>query len=450
MSSSLRKIIGYMENPAKTDNGNLISYYECDANMVDAEFSLAQKIYQTKSGREARKNDVIAYQIRQAFKPGEITPEEANRLGYELAMRFTKGQHAFIVCTHIDKAHCHSHIIINSVTLDCTKKFRDFLGSGKAVGRLSDTICIENGYSVIAEPKKYQGLSYNKWQEKQGIANKPSHRDMLRQAIDTALHKQPTNFSDLLELLKQSGIEVRQRGKNWRLKAAGWQNFARLDRLGDGYSEAELKAFLTSDRMNKPKEKINLLVDIQQKIAEGKGVGYSRWASVFNLKQLAKTYNYLNENNLLSYDELAFRTATATQKYDELSGTIKAAESRMADIAELKTHIINYHKTRDIFAAYKKSGYSKRFAAEHESALLLHRTAKKYFDSLGLKKLPAVKNLQVEYAKLLAEKKAAYSEYRQVKKDKQELLTVKMNVDNLLEVSDGNEKNMQRQVETER
>ena len=150
-----------MENPKKTDNGRLISCYECDSRIADAEFAYSKKIYQTKSGREPKKNDVIAYQIRQSFKPGEIRPEEANRLGYELAMRFTKGQHAFIVCTHIDKAHCHSHIIFNSVNLDCTRKFRDFLGSGKAIGRLSDTICIENGYSVIAEPKKYQGLSYD-------------------------------------------------------------------------------------------------------------------------------------------------------------------------------------------------------------------------------------------------------------------------------------------------
>jgi len=441
-----------MENHEKTDNGRLISCYECDSRIAAAEFAFSHRIYQTKSGREPKKNDVIAYQIRQSFKPGEITPEEANRLGYELAMRFTKGRHAFIVCMHIDKAHCHSHIIFNSVTLDCTRKFRDFLGSGKAVGRLSDTICIENGYSVIVEPKKHQSLSYNKWQEKQVISDKPSHRDVLRRAIDMALQKQPANLSDLLELLKKSGIEVSQRGKNCRLKAAGWQNFACLARLGEGYSEAELRANIAGGRTQKQKsqEKINLLVDIQQKLAEGKGGGYAKWATVFNLKQMAKTYNYLNENNLLSYDELASKTAAATKKYDELLAQIKAAESRMAEISELKTHIINYHKTREIYAAYKKSGYAKKFAVEHESALLLHKAAKQYFDGLGLKKLPTVKSLQAEYAKLLAEKKAAYGEYRQAKKDKQELLTVKMNVDNLLEVSDSKKKNRQREAAAER
>ncbi len=381
VNSAISKIIDYMENSEKTDNGRLISCYECDSRIADAEFAYSKKIYQTKSGRELRSNDVIAYQIRQSFKPGEITPEEANRLGYELAMRFTKGRHAFIVCTHIDKAHCHSHIIFNSVNLDCTGKFRDFLGSGKAIGRLSDAICIENGYSVIAEPKRYRGLSYNRWQEQQGIEKNLTYRDVLRQAIDKALEQQPSDFFDLLELLKQSGVEVSRRGKSRRLKADGWKQFARLDSLGEGYSETELKAALASGRIAKPKskEKINLLVDIQQKLAEGKGGAYSCWASVFNLKQIAKTCNYLNENDLLSYEELAEKTVAATKRYDELLTQIKAAEKRMAEIAALKTQVINYHKTREIYAAYKKSGYAKKYAAEHESALLLYKAARKYF-----------------------------------------------------------------------
>ncbi len=446
---AISQIIDYMDNPEKTDNGRLISSYECDSRIADAEFAYSKRIYQTKSGRDVKSNDIIAYQIRQSFKPGEITPEEVNRLGYELAMRFTKGQHAFIVCTHIDRQHLHNHIIFNSTNLECNRKFCNFWGSSKAVRRLSDTICIENGYSVIAEPKQRRGLSYNKWQEQQGIEKKPSHRDMLRQAIDNALEQQPADFSNLLELLRSDNIEVSQRGKNWRLKGAGWKQFVRLDSLGEGYSEAVLKAALASGRTAKPKEKINLLVDIQQKLAEGKGGGYAKWASVFNLKQLAKTYNYLNENNLLSYEELAGRTAAASERFNELSSRIKAAESRMAEIAVLKTHIINYSKTRDVYVAYRKAGYSKKFAAEHESALLLHKAAKKAFNDLGLKKLPTVKSLQAEYAQLLADKKEAYGEYRQTREEMKQLLTVKANVDNLLEIEDSKQKEKTIQKEPE-
>ena len=96
---------------------------------------------------------MIAYHLRQSFAPGEITPEEANRLGYELAVRFTKGDHAFIVATHTDRHHIHNHIIFSAVNLDYDRKFRDFQGSKKTLGRLSDMICLENGYSVIKHPK---------------------------------------------------------------------------------------------------------------------------------------------------------------------------------------------------------------------------------------------------------------------------------------------------------
>ena len=105
---------------------------------------------------------MIAYHLRQSFKPGEITPELANKIGYDLAMSLTKGKHAFIVCTHVDKQHIHSHIVFNSTAIDCTRKFRNFWRSSFAVRRISDMLCLENGLSVIAEPKPSRG-SYGAW-----------------------------------------------------------------------------------------------------------------------------------------------------------------------------------------------------------------------------------------------------------------------------------------------
>lgn len=93
----------YAKNPDKTEDGEYISAYACDAKTADSEFLLSKRQYRQLTGRE-QASDVIAYQIRQSFKPGEVTPEEANQLGYEFAKRFTKGDHAFIVCTHTDKS----------------------------------------------------------------------------------------------------------------------------------------------------------------------------------------------------------------------------------------------------------------------------------------------------------------------------------------------------------
>ena len=436
--TAISDILDYVENPGKTDGGRLITSYQCDSRIADAEFLFAKRQYIAKTGRHRGADDVLAYQIRQSFVPGEITPEEANRLGYDLAMRFTKGKHAFIVCTHIDKAHIHNHIIWNSTTLDCSRKFRNFWGSTKAVRRLNDTICIENGYSIVENPKR-RGKSYDKW-----LGDKPPcHRDRLRMAIDAALEKKPHDLEALLALLREAGIEVSPRGKSIRLKAPGRKYYVRLDAdsMGEGYSVDALMEVLSGKRTHVPcqknirqpdRSKVNLLVDIQAKLQAGKGAGYARWASVFNLKQMAQTLNYLTEHGLLDYADLTARADEATSRYNSLSGQIKAAEQRMAEIAVLKTHIINYSKTREVYVAYRKAGYSKKFRAEHESEILLHHAAKKYFDGLGLKKLPTVKSLQAEYAALLAEKKSAYADYRKTRDEMRELLTVRANVDRLM------------------
>ena len=436
--TAISDILGYVENPEKTDGGRLISSYQCDSRIADAEFLFSKRQYIAKTGRHRGADDVLAYQIRQSFAPGEITPEEANRLGRELAMRFTKGKHAFVVCTHVDKAHIHNHIIFNSTSLDCSRKFRNFWGSTKAVRRLNDTICVENGYSIVENPRPH-GKSYNKW-----LGEKPlCQRDQLRMAIDAALEKKPADLEALLALLREMGIEVSPRGKSIRLKAPGGKKFIRLDAdsMGEGYSVDALLEVLSGERTHVPgtkkarqpnPSKVNLLVDIQAKLQAGKGAGYARWASVFNLKQMAHTLNYLTEHGLLEYAVLAARTNEATARCNGLLDQIKAAEQRMAEIAVLKSHIINYSKTRDVYVAYRKAGYSKAFRAEHESEILLHQAAKKYFDGLGLKKLPTVKSLQAEYAALLAEKKSAYADYRKARDEMRELLTVKANVDRLM------------------
>lgn len=252
-----------------------------------------------------QENDIIAYQIRQSFKPGEVSPEEANRISYEFAERFLKGSHAFIVCTHTDKSHIHNHIYWNSTTLDCTRKFSNFIGSYRAVRKLSDLICAEHRLSVIENPKKH-GLSYNKWL---GGHDKLSNRDLLRMAIDAALEKKPKDFDALLALLKSSGYTVSRKGR-LSLRHENQKQSIRLDSLGEGYS--------------------------------------------------------------------------------------------------------------------------KKYLSEHESDIIIHKAAKKAFDDFGLQKLPAVKSLNEEFAKLLTEKKAAYADYHKTHEQVRELMIHKANAAYLL------------------
>lgn len=434
LAQTLRDRTDYAQNPDKTDGYKLISSFECDHKTMANEFLLSKRQYRILNGR-TQKNDVIAYQVRQSFKPGEVTPEEANRIGYEFAKRFLKDRFAFVVCTHIDKAHIHNHIIWNSTALDGKRKYRDFQRSALAVRKLSDQICTEHNLSVIEKPAG-KNKPYNIWL---GEEPKVSHREQIRLAIDSALSKQPESFEDLLSKLEETGCEIKRR-KTPSIRINSVHRFARFDTLGPGYSAEELRAIIAGAKKatqfkkrhsSKPKA-VSLLVDIQQKMQQGRGPGYEHWAKSFILKQMAQTVLYLQEHNLLNYADLAEKADGSSERFRKLSAQIKNAETRMAEISVLRTHIVNYAKTREVYVGYRKAGYSKKYLAAHEADILLHKAAKKYFDEVGIQKLPSVKSLNNEYSELIAKKKEAYADYRQTREEMRELLVVKANVDRIL------------------
>ena len=429
VAACLKSRTDYAQNPDKTEHGELISSYECSPLTVDEEFMLSKRQYELVTGRR-QKSDVIAYQIRQSFKPGEITAEEANKVGYELAMRFTKGKYAFIVATHTDREHIHNHIIYNSTALDSTRKFRDFLLSGLAVQRLSDLICLEHQLSVI-EIKPYRER-----QKRTLYPPRESNRDKLCAVIDNILlNEKPASFEGFLQKLEQQGYEIK-RGKYTSVKGTRQKRFIRFRTLGAGYSEDEIKAVIAGEAEHRPHQKqppkeqpFHLLVDIQAKLSEGKSEGYARWAKRYNLKEMSKTLIFLQENKIGSIEEMQERVDAATAHYHELGDSIKDSENRLAEIAVLKAHIINYAKTRPVYDAYRKTGYSKHFLEGHRAEITLHKAAKAAFDEANLKKLPKVKELDTEYSKLLTEKKALYPDYRKAKEEMQELLRAKRNVE---------------------
>ena len=293
-----------------------------------------------------------------------------------------------IVATHKDKQHIHNHIIFHSVNLDCDRKFRNFFNSTRALHRLSDTICIENGYSIVADPKRH-GQAYNKWL---GDRAKLPQREAIRILIDDALAQKPADLDALLELLKAVGCEIK-RGKQISIRGPGQTRFKRLDTLGEAYDLPALTAILAGERQHQPRQqrqspdvtvpKVNLLVDIQAQLRAGKGHGYERWAKRFNIKQIAQTLNYLTETGLLEYSELKEKADQAEARCNGLQSHLQETEAKLTANAVLQTHILNYIKTREIYAAYHQSGYSKKFLAEHESEIALHRAAKKAFNELG-------------------------------------------------------------------
>lgn len=447
IAQSLGDRTDYAKNPEKTDKGELVTGYQCDPMTVDEEFMLSKRQYEQITGRRQR-HEVIAYQIRQSFKPGEITPEEANRLGQELALRFTKGKYAFIVATHTDRAHVHNHIVFNSTSIDGTRKFKNFWLSGIALQKVSDLICLENGLSVIT-PKPYRERA-----KRTDYPRRVKNRDVLCEDIDAVLQKKPESFEAFLQELRALDYEIKC-GKHISVKGKNQARFIRLSSLEEGYTEADLRAHFLGQQEHKPREKcnhrtdarpFNLVIDIQSKL-QNKGAGYQRWASVYNLKQMSKTLLFLRDHKIENLEQLDQLVRQQTAKRDALLSSIQQSEKRLAEIGTLKKHIINYSKTRATYEEYRKAGYSKKFLESHREEITIHKAAKAAFDELGVKKLPRVKDLSIEYAEVLAAKKQTYAEYRLAKNDAQELLIAQQNIASLYDAERKEEDQKRRKDE---
>lgn len=446
VGTAITDIIDYVKNPEKTDHGRLITSWQCDSRIADSQFFYSKQQYIRNTGRVRGADDVIAYHLRQSFRPGEITPEEANRLGCELAKRFTKGSHAFIVCTHIDKAHVHNHIIWAATTLDEKKKFRNFWGSTKAVRRLNDTICFENGYSIVENPKG-TGLTYDKWL---GDEKKPSHRERICAAIDDALTQNPASFDALLELLKQAGYTVKD-GKVPSLLGGDQKNFIRMDTLGENYTPEVLRSVIKGQRVHTPKKikvtqskaegKIDLIIDFQSAVHSGKGPGFENWAKRFNMKQASKTVLYLQEHGLTSYAGLESLYDELSHNCNTLRKEVRLLDDAIQENAITQKQIRNYARTRRVYDGYIRAGYSKKYLEEHEGDILIHKAAKKYFNDKGMEKLPAMQELKEENIALVAKRKTINSQYRKAKADKEKLQIVKANFDAVM-MKDGSSRSI--------
>lgn len=435
IAQCLKDRTDYAKNGEKTEQGRYISSYACNAEIAEKEFARSKSEYLRLTGRRP-KGEIIAYQIRQSFKPGEILPEEANAVGYETALRFTKGNHAFIVATHTDKTHIHNHIIFNSTNLSCDRKFRDSWFIALALQRLSDQVCLEHGLSVI-KPRKV-----SEREKRTTYPERASFRDKIREDIDNALLEKPKSMEEFLYLLEKKEYEIKK-GKYVSIRGKGQKRFVRLQALGEGYTQEDLENRIQKaeeipvnekgkNRNATVKKEFDMLIDIQKKLQQGKGAGYAKWATVYNVKQMAQTLLFLQERDVRDYESLDEKTGEATARFHELSAEIKAAEKRLHEIAALKTHILDYIKTRDAYVDYRKAGYSKKFLEEHREEITLHQAAKKAFNELQITQLPKVKELSEEYGKVLAKKKELYAGYRQVKKEMQEYVTAKHNIDTFL------------------
>ena len=422
--------LNYIMNPKKTDGGILVSTYACSPETAADEFMLFRQEYQQNTGR-TQENEVIGYHVRQAFKPDEITPEDANEIGKELASRMTDGQFAYVVATHIDKHHIHNHIIICSTDLEGQHKYRDVKQSAKDLAQISDSLCREHSLSVIQNPQD-KTVSYEKWQ---GNQRKFTHRDELRMIIDAALRMQPDGFDALMRLLEDIGCLIK-RGAQISIKPPEGERFIRLDTLGPEYDEASLRRTLARDHVHIPKiprgdfngSQVKRLIGIEAKLRAGRGKGYQVWAERNNIDAKAQMIIFLKDHHISSVEELNDQIQELTDQQKELKASIREKQNRMKEINQQRQAIRDYSRTKEVYIQYRESGWSVKFYQDHRQEIEDHKNAQAVYSSLD-GKIPTLKELTAEYDGLKERKENDQAVLNELKPKLSDLKHIRYNYD---------------------
>ena len=439
IKSTLSKALDYIENPDKTDGKMLVSSFGCSYETADIEFeyTLSQAL---------QKGNNLAFHLIQSFEPGEVDYQKAHEIGKQLADAVTKGQHEYVLTTHIDKGHIHNHIIFCAVNFVDHHKYNSNKRSYYGIRNMSDKLCRENGLSVVVPGKGSKGKSYAEYQaEKTGT----SWKGKLKTTVD-ALIPQVSSFEELLTRLQAAGYEIKP-GKYVSCRAPGQERFTRLKTLGADYTEEAIRERIAGKRTKAtkaPREQrgVSLLIDIENSIKAQESRGYEQWAKIHNLKQAAKTMNFLTEHKIEQYAELTAKIAEVTAASEQAADSLKEVEKRLTDMTLLIKHITTYQKTKPAYAAYRKAKDKDKYRAAHESDIILHEAAAKTIKAAGISKLPSITALQVEYAALQKQKEALYADYGKLKKQVKEYDVIKQNIDSILKV----ERQPERAKETER
>ena len=420
IKSTLKAAIDYICDPAKTDGKLLVSSYGCTAETADIEFGWTRR-------HAIDKGYNLGRHLIQAFSPGEVSPEEAHEIGMQLAKEILGGKYEFVLTTHVDKGHIHNHLIFNAVSFVDHKHYHSNKRSYHFIRRTSDRLCQEHGLSVIV-PGQDKGKSYiEHTAEKAGT----SYKARLKATIDRLIPIS-NDLEDLLSRLQREGYEIK-RGKYISCRASDQERFTRLKTLGVDYTEEAIRSRIAggSRPSRKPKQRddrIRLLIDIQSK----QGAGLQHWAKLQNLKQAAKTINFITEHGIDSYEELESRLSALMDTRDRSLASIKETESRIADLSLIDKYAATYRKYKPIYDKYKRSPDKEKFLRGHESKIILFEAAARELKRLNAVPLPSADRINAELAELTASKERLYAEYTTAKQQLREFETIKQNIDSLI------------------
>ena len=425
-----KKALDYITNPDKTDEKLLVSSFGCSPETADLEFAMTREMTK-KNGMDKGNN--LAFHLIQSFKPGEVDAETAHRLGQQFADEVLKGKYEYVISTHVDKNHIHNHIIFNAASFVDHHKYVSNKRSYHKICRISNRICQENGLAT-SMPTEEKGKSYK---ENMEYHRGTSWKAKVRVAVDKAIWSS-INYDEFLQKMQLAGYEIRQ-GKHLSFRAPEQKNFTYMKSLGSYYTEENVRVRLEKNRYKTKAPKhlsreARLYINISTYVTTGNREGFERWAKLNNLKEAARTFNYLSENNLLNYENFQ-------QHISDITDSVKAVDQRIEEIStELGTqklipkHCDSYRLCRKVIEDCKSAKNPKAYRSKHQAEYQLHDSLKKELQDLGVTKIPSSEKIQKRIESLELEQAIVICEQQELHKKQKILGIIQQNFTALLNV----------------
>ncbi len=413
IKTTLSLAINYILNPQKTDNGKYVYSFGCTPNG-----GIAEKEFLDIRSLGTGKGNVLAQHIKQSFKYGEITPEQALQIGIETMEKFLDNRYQYIVTTHIDKKHIHNHIIFNNVDFVSYRTFEYQKNRGKnswkILQNINDEICKKHNLSVIENPQ-HKGKCYYEWQV--DLLGK-SWKSKLRNIIDQTI-MESANFEEFLQNIKNKNVDcvyTPEKVIKIKFRMDGQERFSRGRTLGWYYDEPQIRKRIEQYNLLKNgisgrTYKTKIINTNELTFQTSKGLLH--WAEIQNMKEASRLINILTNNNLTSQNELEEK---ATDKYNDrmvIVSKLNSKQNRVNELTDVIKFIRTYKKYKGIHNKFLAAKNKNQFKKENITELKkFDDAAQNLLKIFPDKKLPNINTLMEEKNRLTQEVKEMNTQYK--------------------------------------
>ncbi len=443
IKSTVEKAIAYITNPEKTDEKIYVSSFACSEQTAFLEFEKTRNKHHY-SGKN------LAYHCIQSFKPNEVTPEQAHKIGIQTADELLKGKYEYVISTHVDRGHIHNHLIICGVNFENGLSFgtehdRKNNPAWKQLRKISDDICIENKLSVIEMPEKGYGKCYYEWLQDM---KKNSYKSKLKNAIDSCVMTSDS-FDDFLNRMQnEMKYEYKIRGHSLSFRAEEQERFTRCSRksLGWYYDPEQIKKRI--DRQVK-KRTATISKDTGfYQINDDKAVGLNRWAALKNMQEASRLLNFLSDYGVGSVEQLDEKISDMYDQRFDVVQKLNDYESSIIEQRELLKMLNTYWKMKAVHDKFLRSSSKEKFKREHSKELSIFNSSKEWLrEKYTGTTLPNRAVLEMKITEEETQREALLENYHDIKNSLNSLETAKGKIERYFELERDERKKSKGELE---